>query len=33
MVDLIKADADKAFDGLEFADEVDGIKALNVDRI
>lgn len=25
MIDLIKADADKGFDDLELADEVDGI--------
>ena len=32
MVDLIKADADKAFDGLEFADEVDGLNDLAVSQ-
>ena len=31
MIDLIKADADKAFDNLEFADEVDGIGDLDVE--
>jgi len=30
MIDLIKADADKAFDNLDFADEVDGIQDLKV---
>jgi hypothetical protein len=30
MIDLIKADADKGFDELEFADEIDGMQALNV---
>ena len=29
MIDLIKADADKAFDNLEFADEVDGMRNLD----
>ncbi|EXJ94088.1 carboxypeptidase D [Capronia coronata CBS 617.96] len=32
MIDLIKADADKAFDSLEFADEVEGLENLKVDR-
>jgi ribosome biogenesis SPOUT family RNA methylase Rps3 len=32
MIDLIKADADKAFDGLEFADEVNGIEYLDVNE-
>ena len=32
MIELIKADADKAFDNLEFADEVDGLDNLNVDN-
>ncbi|KIY01196.1 uncharacterized protein Z520_02748 [Fonsecaea multimorphosa CBS 102226] len=32
MVDLIKADADKAFDNLEFADEVDGLDQLEVTK-
>lgn len=31
MLELIKADADKGFDSLEFADEVDGMQGLNVD--
>ncbi len=31
MLDLIKADADKAFDDLELADEVDGLKDLDLD--
>ena len=30
MIDLIKADADKAFDSLEFADEVQGLDDLKV---
>ena len=30
MVDLIKADADKGFDNLEFADEVDGVGSLEI---
>ena len=29
MRDLIKADADKGFDDLEFADEVDGMEAVS----
>ncbi|OAP57304.1 hypothetical protein AYL99_08042 [Fonsecaea erecta] len=32
MVELIKADADKAFDNLEFADEVDGLDQLEVSK-
>jgi hypothetical protein len=32
MIDLIKADADKAFDGLEFADEVDGLADLAMSK-
>lgn len=32
MFELIKADADKAFDDLEFADEVEGLEDLKVDR-
>ncbi|KAK5059898.1 hypothetical protein LTR84_009781 [Exophiala bonariae] len=32
MIDLIKADADKAFDGLDFVDEVDGMENLAVDK-
>ncbi|OQU94605.1 hypothetical protein CLAIMM_00939 [Cladophialophora immunda] len=32
MVELIKADADKAFDNLEFADEVEGLDQLEVSR-
>lgn len=32
MIDLIKADADKAFDGLDFVDEVDGMGNLAVDK-
>jgi len=32
MIELIRADADKAFDDLEFADEVDGFGNLNVDN-
>ncbi|EXJ74913.1 carboxypeptidase D [Cladophialophora psammophila CBS 110553] len=32
MVELIKADADKAFDDLEFVDEVDGIDQLEVGK-
>lgn len=32
MLDLIKADADKGFDQLEFADEVDGLQELNVSK-
>jgi hypothetical protein len=30
MVDLIKADADKAFDDLEFIDEVEGLENMGV---
>jgi hypothetical protein len=30
MVDLIKADADKAFDDLEFIDEVEGLENMRV---
>jgi len=32
MIDLIKADADKAFDDLEFVDEVDGMENLTVGK-
>lgn len=32
MIELIKADADKAFDNLEFVDEVDGVGNLNVGK-
>lgn len=32
MFELIKADADKAFDGLEFADEAEGLEGLNVGK-
>ncbi|KIW11925.1 hypothetical protein PV08_09198 [Exophiala spinifera] len=32
MIDLIKADADKAFDSLEFVDEVEGIENLKVNQ-
>ena len=32
MIDLIKTDADKAFDNLEFADEVDGLDNLDVSK-
>jgi hypothetical protein len=32
MIDLIKADADKAFDDLEFVDEVDGLENLTVNK-
>ncbi|EXJ84710.1 carboxypeptidase D [Capronia epimyces CBS 606.96] len=32
MIELIKADADKAFDDLELVDEVDGLENLKVDR-
>ena len=32
MLELIKADADKAFDSLEFADEVDGLESLEVGK-
>lgn len=32
MIDLINADADKAFDGLDFVDEVDGMGNLTVDK-
>jgi hypothetical protein len=32
MLELIKKDADKAFDGLEFADEVDDMDNLNIER-
>ena len=32
MLELIKADADKAFDNLEFADEVDGLDDLNISK-
>lgn len=30
MLDLIKADADKGFDSLEFADEVEGMHDMTV---
>lgn len=30
MVELIKADADKAFDDLEFADEINGMEAVSI---
>lgn len=30
MIELIKADADKGFDDLELADEVDGIKDVSI---
>lgn len=30
MIDLIKADADKAFDDLEFMDEADGLADLKI---
>jgi hypothetical protein len=30
MIELIKTDADKAFEGLEFADEVGGTDSLNI---
>lgn len=30
MIDLIKADADKGFDDLEFADEVEGMENVNL---
>lgn len=30
MIDLIRADADKAFDNLEFADEIDGMNDLDL---
>jgi hypothetical protein len=32
MIDLIKADADKAFDEMEFVDEVEGLDNLSVNR-
>ncbi len=32
MFELIKADADKAFDDLDFADEVEGLDSLDVSR-
>ncbi len=32
MIDLIKADADKAFDSLEFADEVEGVDNLEIGK-
>ena len=32
MLELIKADADKAFDSLEFADEVDGLDDLDISK-
>jgi hypothetical protein len=32
MIDLIKADADKAFDDLEFADEVEGLENMKVNQ-
>jgi hypothetical protein len=32
MVELIKADADKAFDGLEFVDETDGLGNLDINK-
>ncbi|KAK4940831.1 hypothetical protein LTR10_019103 [Elasticomyces elasticus] len=32
MIDLIKADADKAFDNLDFADEVEGLENLKVNQ-
>jgi hypothetical protein len=32
MIDLIKADADKAFDDLEFVDEADGLQNLDVGK-
>ena len=31
-MELIKADADKAFDSLEFADEVAGLEDLDVSK-
>lgn len=30
MIELIKADADKAFDNLEFADEVEGLETMEI---
>ncbi len=32
MIGLIKADADKAFNDLDFADEVEGLDNLKVDE-
>lgn len=32
MIDLIKADADKAFDSLEFVDEVEGMENMQVNQ-
>jgi hypothetical protein len=32
MMDLIKADADKAFDDVEFVDEVAGLEEMNIGR-
>jgi ribosome biogenesis SPOUT family RNA methylase Rps3 len=32
MMDLIKADADKAFDDIEFVDEVAGLEEMNIGR-
>lgn len=31
MLELIKADADNAFENLEFADEVDGVQDLGME--
>ncbi len=32
MMELIKADADKAFDDVEFVDEVAGLEEMKIDR-
>jgi hypothetical protein len=32
MIELIKKDADKAFEGLDFADEIDGMDSLNIKK-